>query len=69
MEAKTSICGIKLLEALNRAGSLDLWEARAVLVESRESTISILRRFAASGTVECRQADGRLVFYPVEPAG
>ena len=56
MNKKMVSSALKLQAVLRSCGSLDLWEARAILAESREFTIAVLHWLAAQGTIRYKDA-------------
>jgi hypothetical protein len=51
MTDKTSHCAGKICSVLGEMGKLNLWEARAILGESREFTDEVLHGLAARGVI------------------
>jgi hypothetical protein len=69
MDQKIMSCARQLHAALKDTGSLNLWEARAILGESRDFTRTVLHVLAFDGDIRYRPMDGQLCIALAEPAG
>ncbi len=57
----------RLWRALGDIGKLDLWEARAILGETREFTCDVLLFLASQGRIRYHYANGQLFISRGEP--
>jgi hypothetical protein len=67
MEERILSSAWRLWRALEDIGRLNLWEARAILGETREFTCDVLLLLASQGRIRYYPVNGQLFISPAEP--